>query len=65
MPKIKTKKSAAKRFRPTKNGHYTRGQAFSRHLKSAKSAKRRRNLRGGAMASEADEAAIKKMLPYS
>ena len=65
MPKIKTKKAAAKRFRPTKSGHFTRGQAFSRHLKSSKSSKRRRNLRGATMASKADEPAIKRMLPYS
>jgi len=65
MPKMKTKKAAAKRFRPTKSGHYTRGQAFSRHLKTCKPAKRRRNLRGSTMASEADEAEIKRMLPYS
>jgi large subunit ribosomal protein L35 len=65
MPKMKTKKAAAKRFRPTKNGHFTRGQAYSRHLKSSKSSKRRRNLRGSTVASEADEGAIKHMLPYS
>ena len=65
MPKIKTKKSAAKRFRPTKNGHFTRGQAFSSHLKSSKTSKRRRNLRGPTIVHESDEKAIKQMLPYS
>ncbi len=65
MPKVKTKKSAAKRFRPTKDGHFTRGQAFSRHLKSAKSSKRKRNLRGSTTVSEANEPAVKHMLPYS
>lgn len=65
MPKIKTKKAAAKRFRPTKDGHYTRGQAYSRHLKSAKSSKRRRSLRGATMVSEVNEPAMKRMLPYS
>ena len=65
MPKMKTKKSAAKRFRATGDGHFKRNHAYSRHLKSAKTSKRRRNLRTGVIVSAADEPAVRQMLPYS
>ena len=65
MPKLKTNRGAAKRFTATKNGHYKRNKAFHRHLKTVKSAKRRRNLRQTVVVAEADVASIKKLLPYS
>jgi len=64
MPKLKTKKAAAKRFKRTKNGKIIRRKAFSNHLKTSKSAKRRRNLRKGTLLSPADAANVKHMLPY-
>ena len=63
MPKIKTNRAAAKRFRVTKSGKVKRTRAFTRHLKTGKSAKRRRNLRKAAILTDADEARIKDMLP--
>ena len=65
MPKIKTNRAAAKRFKRTKNGGFKRNKAFARHLKTCKSAKRRRNLRGACTLDAADNATVKKMLPYS
>lgn len=65
MPKLKTNRGAAKRFTTTKNGSFKRNKAFHRHLKTCKSAKRRRNLRQTVVVASADEAQIKKMLPYS
>jgi len=65
MPKMKTNRSAAKRFRITKNGKFKRSQAFTRHLKSCKSAKRRRNLRKGTMLSDSDMVRVKLLLPHS
>ena len=46
MPKIKTRKSLVKRFRITKNGKIMRRQSFRRHLKSHKSKKQLKNLKG-------------------
>lgn len=45
MPKQKTKKAVAKRMRLTKNGKVIRGNQMTRHLKAARSSKRRRALR--------------------
>jgi large subunit ribosomal protein L35 len=65
MPKIKTKRAAAKRLKKTKNGKVARHKAYSSHLKAAKTSKRRRNLRKGATVSDADLKAALEMLPYS
>ncbi|HOZ47268.1 MAG TPA: 50S ribosomal protein L35 [Candidatus Hydrogenedentes bacterium] len=65
MPKVKTHRGAAKRFRRTKSGKVKRTMAFARHLKSSKSPKRRRNLRKNVIMSSEDVPNLKKMLPYS
>ncbi len=65
MPKLKTNKSASKRFRPTKNGKFKRSKAFGRHLLTSKSPKRRRNLRQAGEVSKADAKRVKALLPYS
>lgn len=49
MPKLKTKKSIAKRMRLTKSGKVKRHKAFRRHLMSSKNSKRRRRLRKSAI----------------
>ena len=46
MPKMKTKKSAAKRFRVRPGGTVKRGQAFKRHILTKKTTKNKRHLRG-------------------
>ncbi len=64
MPKMKTNRSAAKRFKRTKSGKMKRNMAYSQHLMSGKSPKRRRNLRKAALMSPEDVTRIKQMLPY-
>lgn len=64
MPKLKTNRGAAKRFRATAKG-YKRGQSHKRHILTKKSPKRKRQLRGPAMIHDSDVAAVKQMLPYS
>lgn len=63
MPKLKTNKSASKRFKITKSGKVKRGFAFGRHLFNGKSPKRRRNLRGSDIASPEDTVRVKRLLP--
>lgn len=65
MPKMKTNRAAAKRFRRTKNGTVLRHQMGGRHLKTAKSPKRVRNLRKAAVLSDREKLRVKRMLPYS
>jgi len=65
MPKMKTKKSAAKRFRVRPGGTVKRGQAFKRHILTKKSAKTIRNLRGPKQVHDSDVAEVAQMLPYS
>lgn len=65
MPKIRTNRAAAKRFSVTKNGNIKRMKAGARHLKTAKSPKRVRNLRAATLLSDAEKNRINKLLPYS
>jgi len=64
MPKLKSNGGAKKRFSITKNGKIKRAKAFKSHLLERKSSKRKRNLRGVEIASEAETKKIKRMLPY-
>lgn len=64
MPKMKTRKSAAKRFRITGTGKLKRSKAFKSHILTKKSPKRKRNLRKGAYVSASQEKVMKKLLPY-
>jgi large subunit ribosomal protein L35 len=63
MPKMKTNRSASKRFKRTKSGKFKRSKAFGRHLMTAKSPKRRRNLRQSGMLEAMDAARVRRMLP--
>ena len=65
MPKLKTNRGAAKRFRKTASGGYKRGQSHHSHILTKKSPKRKRQLRSTEMVDEADVKAVRKMLPYS
>jgi large subunit ribosomal protein L35 len=62
MPKIRTRKSAAKRFRLTGNGSIKRRRANKGHLLSAKNRKRKRRLRKGTLVDGADRGRILKQL---
>jgi large subunit ribosomal protein L35 len=63
MPKIKTHRGAAKRFRLTGSGKFKRSQAFTSHILTKKSTKRKRQLRSTLMVSKADHRSVRKMLP--
>ena len=62
MPKMKSNKGAAKRFKKTASG-FKRKQANLRHILTKKSTKRKRQLRGKCLVAAADVAQIKSMLP--
>ena len=64
MPKMKTHRGAAKRFKKTGTGKIKRAKAFKSHILTKKSAKRKRNLRKAAHVSTTQEKAMKKLLPY-
>jgi large subunit ribosomal protein L35 len=64
MPKLKTKKSAAKRFRATGSGKILRRKAFKNHLLQHKSAKRKRDLSNLAVVNERDAENVRLMMPY-
>ncbi len=62
MPKMKTNRSAAKRFRKTATGRLKRGKQNRRHILTKKSPKRKRQLRRAALVSKADEKRMKRLL---
>ena len=64
MPKIKTKRADAKRFKMTGNGELKRSKAFKSHILTKKTTKRKRNLRKAAMTDETNLKNMKKILPY-
>ncbi len=64
MPKMKTSRSAAKRFRVTGTGKLKRAKAYKSHILTKKSAKRKRNLRKPAITDATNVKNMKKILPY-
>jgi large subunit ribosomal protein L35 len=64
MPKIKTNRGAAKRFRKTASGKIRRNKAFTSHILTSKSTKRKRNLRHSGLVAPADERNIRQLIPY-
>jgi large subunit ribosomal protein L35 len=64
MPKIKTHRGAAKRFKKTATGKFTRSKAFKRHILTSKTTKSKRQMRGSEAVHAADVPRLKKMLPY-
>ena len=64
MPKLKTRKCAAKRLKMTGTGEYRHNKAGARHLMSTKNAKRRRRLSQDGSVSSAERRRIKAALPY-
>ncbi|MEE8640884.1 MAG: 50S ribosomal protein L35 [bacterium] len=65
MPKMKTNRGAAKRFRRTARGKFTRHRSCGGHLMTGKSPRRRRRLRQKAFVSRVDRKEVKKLLPYA
>ena len=64
MPKMKTKRAAAKRLKATASGKLKRHSGWKSHLLEAKSPKRRRRLRQASLISAADQPRLKKLVPY-
>lgn len=65
MPKMKTNKSAAKRFRRTKTGKLKRMKMLANHKFTKKSPKRKRHLRQATLVAPADEQRMQRLLPYT
>ena len=64
MPKMKTTKAAAKRFKKTGTGLLKRNKAYKSHILTKKTTKRKRNLRKPAMTDATNVKNMKKILPY-
>jgi large subunit ribosomal protein L35 len=62
MPKIRTSRSAAKRFKKTGGGRFKRSKAFRGHLLTKKSSKRKRSLRKAGLVDKADQKRVKRLL---
>ena len=65
MPKLKTNRGAAKRFKKTGSGKYKRSSSHMNHILTKKSSKRKRHLRSSSLISAGDLKSVKKLLPYS
>ena len=65
MPKMKTKKGAAKRFKVRGSGSIKRGGAYKRHILTKKTTKRKRQMRKRSAVDSTNLAAVRNMLPYS
>jgi large subunit ribosomal protein L35 len=64
MPKLKTHRGAAKRFKKTGTGKFKRAAAFKRHILTHKETKSKRQKRGTEVVAEQDAARLRRMLPY-
>jgi len=64
MPKMKTNRGAAKRFKRTGGGNFTRSKAYASHILTKKTSKRKRNLRKDAQIHSTNTKAVRKLLPY-
>ena len=65
MPKLKTNRGAAKRFKKTASGKYKRSSSHMNHILTKKRSKRKRQLRSSSLISHGDLKSVKKLLPYS
>lgn len=65
MPKIKTNKGAAKRFKITGTGKIKRPKGYANHILTKKSTKRKRSLRKADIVNASDRKAIIKLIPYA
>ena len=65
MPKIKTHRGAAKRFKATASGKFVRGHSFARHILTSKCSKRKRKLDQTKIVDKTDQGRLRQMLPYA
>ena len=63
MPKLKTHRGAAKRFKKTATGKFMRSKAFKRHILTSKTRSRKRSLKGTVVVSDANQKELRRMLP--
>jgi large subunit ribosomal protein L35 len=63
MPKLKSHRGAAKRFKKTGTGKFVRSKAFKQHILTSKTRSRKRALRGTTVVAPADQAKLRRMLP--
>ena len=64
MPKIKTNRGAAKRFKKTGTGKIVRAKAFGSHILTSKTTKRKRKIRKSALVDATNARALNKIMPY-
>ncbi|MBQ6475989.1 MAG: 50S ribosomal protein L35 [Clostridia bacterium] len=64
MPKMKTRRAAAKRFSITESGKIKRSKAFKSHLLNGKTRKRKRNLRKGTVVDSTVQKNMRELIPY-
>ncbi|MEW6218211.1 MAG: 50S ribosomal protein L35 [Thermodesulfobacteriota bacterium] len=64
MPKMKTNRGAAKRFRPTGGGQMMASKANHSHILTKKTTKRKRGLRKAEVVDDANRRGLKRLLPY-
>jgi large subunit ribosomal protein L35 len=64
MPKLKTHRGAAKRFKKTGSGKFIRSNAFKQHILTSKTRSRKRGLKGTTVVADADQAKLRRMMPY-
>jgi len=65
MPKIKTNRSAAKRFKKTGSGKFKRSKSHANHILTKKTTKRKRSLRATHLVDKTNEKTVRRMLPNS
>ncbi|MBW2645153.1 MAG: 50S ribosomal protein L35 [Deltaproteobacteria bacterium] len=65
MPKMKTNRGAAKRFKVTGKGKIVRSKAYASHILTKKTTKKKRNMRKGGLVDGTNRASVKKMIPYA
>ena len=65
MPKLKTNRGAAKRFKKTASGRFKRSKAFKSHILTKKAPGRKRGLAQSTTVSAADTRSVREMLPYA
>ena len=64
MPKMKTNRGAAKRFKTTGTGKIKRNKAYTSHILTKKSTKQKRNLRKSGLVDSSDAKRVKRLIPY-
>ena len=64
MPKIKTNRGAAKRFKKSASGRIKRGSAFTSHILTPKTRKNKRQLRKGGCVADVDQKNVARLIPY-